>query len=135
MIQKFVDRYMARKHELQAKYEAARKCDDDGCPQYGWKPSYREIVQDVVRLLDSDADYGSPDPERVHMIDDGNYQGTLVFVVGADGYQPCDYWYTLVSYGSCSGCDTLEAAETVEEIMTLSLHVLQQGLKKMGGDE
>jgi len=110
--------------------------------------SYSDIVKAVVTMLHDEDDYGSIDPERIHSIDDGDYQGTLVFVIGASGYQPSDYWYVKVGYGSCSGCDTLEAItegdygheseeeaqawkkEAVDGLMTLALHVLQ-GLKKI----
>ena len=54
-------------------------------------------------------EYGDPDPNRIHEIDDGDYQGTLVYVIAAKDYQPDDYWYVKIGYGSCSACDTLEA--------------------------
>ncbi|HSH24992.1 MAG TPA: hypothetical protein VLA13_05585, partial [Massilibacterium sp.] len=91
---------------------------------------------------DEDDYSGTPDPERIHSIDDGDYEGTLVFVIAEKGYQPHEYWYVRVWYGSCSGCDTLQRLEgrgdeiPVEEVkgyMTLSLHVIQQ-LKAMGGE-
>lgn len=43
-------------------------------------------------------------------IDDGDYQGTLVYLIPFDTYQPSegDYLMTYVGYGSCSGCDTLQ---------------------------
>lgn len=84
--------------------------------------------------------YGTPNPECIHEIDDGEYQGTLLFVIPADGYQPYDYWYVKVNYGSCSGCDTLMAIlegdygdtidEKVDSLFTLALHIVQ-GLKKI----
>ena len=47
---------------------------------------------------------------RMTRIDDGEYQGVLLFVVPFNTYQPCEWEYlmTAVSYGSCSGCDTLQ---------------------------
>ena len=67
-----------------------------------------------------------------------------MFVIAARGYQPSDYWYVKISYGSCSGCDTLEAIraysddpptpEQIDDYLTLALHIVQ-GLKKMGDDE
>jgi hypothetical protein len=115
-----------------------------------WRASppgeYKDIVRAVVRLVADDNDSSTPDPERVHQIDDGNYQGTLVFVIGATGYQPSDYWYVRVSYGSCSGCDTMEAIRSdggwdeppsesqLDRFLTLALHVVQQ-FKAMGGYE
>jgi hypothetical protein len=107
--------------------------------------SYVDIVKSVVSVITDDSDYGDHnlDPDRIHEIDDGSYQGTLVYIIGAKGYQPSDYWYVKVNYGSCSGCDTLEAIrdysddtpsdEQINDYLTLSLHIVQ-GLKKMGDD-
>ena len=99
--------------------------------------SYKDVVAAVVQMLhDASAEYEKPDPQRIHEIDDGNYQGTLVYVIGATGYQPDKYWYVKVSYGSCSGCDTLKAIcgyqngkpteRQVGEYMTLALHIVQR---------
>ena len=105
--------------------------------------NYGDIVKAVVEAIRGENKYDSPDPERIHEIDDGDYQGTLVYVIGDGGYQPNDYWYVKVFYGSCSGCDTLEAIRgyqsdlptesQIEDYMTLALHIVQ-GLKKMGDD-
>lgn len=104
--------------------------------------NYRDIVYNVIsNITEEEYEDFSPDPERIHQIDDGNYQGTLVFVISAKGYTPSNYWYCMVDYGSCSGCDTLEgirnydegkpSEEQIREYMLLSLHIVQ-GLKKMG---
>ena len=106
--------------------------------------SYREIVALVVgEIAERMSGYVVPDKNRVEEIDHGDYQGTLVYVIGGTGYQPDDYWYVRVSYGSCSGCDTLESirgysddAPTDEQVggyMTLALHIVQ-GMKKMDGE-
>ena len=104
--------------------------------------SYKDIVKAVVTVLDAGG-YNDPDPDRIHEINDGDYQGTLLYVIGAKGYQPGTYWYVKVGYGSCSGCDTLEAIrgytdepateEQINDYMTLALHIVQ-GLKLMGDD-
>ena len=108
--------------------------------------AYIDVVRTVIRNITDDQDWGAfcPDPERIHQIDDGDYQGTLVFVIGAQGYQPSNYWYVKVNYGSCSGCDTLQAIreysdekptdDQANQYLTLALHIVQ-GLKKMGDDE
>ena len=99
-------------------------------------PSYESMLKksvEIIRDSDSDWPYGEePDPSRIHRIDDGDYQGTLVFVIGSSDYQPDRYWVTKVSYGSCSGCDSLEAAigwsedsHDFEALYTLALHMLQ----------
>lgn len=132
MITQFVSRFMTHKDELRAKFRHKRP----------W--SYLDIVRGVVEVITT-AEYGeyAPDPERIHSIDDGNHQGTLVFIIAEKGYQPFTYYYLRVAYGSCSGCDTLQAArnlgdwndvtpssEELEACMMLALHVVQ-GIKKM----
>jgi hypothetical protein len=101
---------------------------------------YEEIVREVIKVLGDEDRYGTPDPEHIHIINDGNYQGTLIFVIPEGGYQPDRYWYVKVGYGSCSGCDTLQAIQgwedpiseqEVDDTMMLALHIVQ-GLKEMG---
>ena len=132
----FVNRFLSNKESLRETF--AKK-----------SLAYAELVEAVIRVVsDPDADdYANPqpDPERIHVINDGDYQGTLLFVIGDTGYQPSDYWYVKISYGSCSGCDTLEGVgwwgdeeaateEQVDDYMTLALHIVQ-GLKKLGNDD
>lgn len=129
VIQEFVDRFMAKKPELEAKFREAH-------------PSgYIDIVRAVVEVVTTDA-YDDIDPSRIHEIDDGDCEGTLLFAIAAKGYHPSDYWSVFVSYGSCSGCDTLQAIwsdasddeptdDQVSQYMTLALHIVQ-GLKKIG---
>lgn len=71
---------------------------------------YDDLVKGVIKILHKHCEGGvRPDPNLVHQIDDGGHSGTLVFVIGDDdGYAPDTYWYLTISYGSCSGCDTLE---------------------------
>lgn len=100
--------------------------------------NYIDIVKVVIEAVHDG--YGSPNPENIHEIDDGDYQGTLLFVIPSDNYQPYIYWYVKVDYGSCSGCDTLMAIlegdfgntidEKVNSLFTLALHIIQ-GLKRM----
>lgn len=132
IIQRFADRFIDRT-------EAIRAALAEMHPQ-----TYEDLVRLVVtHITDPEGCGTEPDPSRVHSIDDGDYQGTLVFVVGATGYQPDNYWYVKVSYGSCSGCDTLEAIGNygddpptemqLDEYMTLALHVVQ-GLRSMDSE-
>lgn len=102
--------------------------------------SYEQLVKWVIEMINPLDEYDLPDPKRITEIDQGDYQGTLVYVIGATGYQPHDYWYVRVWYGSCSGCDTLQAIgeyshekpteKQINEYMTLALHIVQR-LKKM----
>lgn len=143
MIEAFTKRWFERNHMVREQFEAA------------FPDSYTDILKAVVTMLHDEDEYNSPDPKRIHEIDEGDYQGTLVYVIGCTGYQPSTYWYVKVYYGSCSGCDTLERIredatdwednwnervddqrkkEGVDQLMTLALHIVQ-GLKEMGEDE
>ena len=127
MIKDFVRAFDANRSKLREGMAAERPKD------------YDDIVKRVVGIL-ADEDRG-PDPDRITAIDHGDYQGTRVFIIAASGYQPSDYWYVKIGYGSCSGCDTFEAIEgyggdpltdaQLDQYMTLALHVVQ-GLKAMG---
>lgn len=100
---------------------------------------YFDIVKTVIKAVHDG--YGTPDPDKIHVIDDGDYQGTLVYVIPEKCYQPSDYWYVRIYYGSCSGCDTLQGIlydnddfETkVNGLFTLALHIVQR-LRKMDND-
>ena len=94
-------------------------------------PDYLDLLRLTVTRLAEHIEYDAPDPSRVTMIDHGDYQGTLFFVVSASGHHPNEVYVTHVGYGSCSGCDTLEwvrdepAAERPGHWMTLCLHMVQ----------
>lgn len=101
--------------------------------------SYEGLLQGALKIMFPDSGYDEPDPDKIHCIDDGHYQGTLVFLVPEKCYQPNTYWVFKVSYGSCSGCDTLQAIHNygddpptekeVEEYFTLILHMIQSAKK------
>jgi len=119
MIQEFVDIFMEKKDSLQESFKVRPPLN------------YKDLVVRTVEILRDEDYYPNPDPSRVHQIDDGDYQGTLVFVIGAENYQPNIYWVVKVAYGSCSGCDTLERIKKcsdtpAEDFTTLALHIVQQ---------
>ena len=100
---------------------------------------YKQIVEKLFELCITNADehYGF-NIERMTVIDDGDYQGTKLFIIPKDTYQPSvdDYITTHTYYGSCSGCDTLQSIcgydyglpteEQVKLYMTLALHLVQK---------
>lgn len=137
MIKEFVERFDANRANLREKFKSYYKTDGYS----RWEIGYKDIVREVIDVIKGEG-YEKPDPERIHEIDDGDYQGTLLYVIAADNYQPDIYWYVKVGYGSCSGCDTLlyitECEENIEQVlddlMTLALHIVQ-GLHKMDGEE
>ncbi len=134
MIQEFVSAWGKRKTDLENYFRKT--------PQ-GQYDSYETLVKLIFQFV-INAEIAEKcgmteyDINRLHVIDDGNYQGTLLFIIPKDMYQPSadDYVITTVSYGSCSGCDTLLSISRYEEgipneqqvkdYMTLCLHLLQR---------
>ena len=106
--------------------------------------SYLSILKAIVKTILPDENISS----EIIEIDHGEYQGTLIFILHKEEYQPSesDYFITSVSYGSCSVCDTLQAIsvyhddmlpteEQVGEYMSLALHMVQKmkSLKELDG--
>ncbi len=128
MIKDFVQRFMNNKHKLKDVWK-------DKHPE-----NYGEIVRETIKLIVTDS-YGEPDIDNITVINQGDYQGTLVYVIPEKTYQPDTYWYVKIFYGSCSGCDTLQGIcdysdnvpneEQLKDYETLCLHVIQK-LRVMG---
>lgn len=108
--------------------------------------SYKTLVELVVKhiLNDEDNKWKSQtwDDTNITLIDDGDYQGTQLFLIPTKIYQPgpYDYLLTYADYGSCSVCDTLEGIqsihygekptdEQVSDYMLLCLHLVQRMVK------
>ena len=82
---------------------------------------YKDLVKlsfEVVYNNDLPFEDYVADVERIHEIDDGDYQGTLLYLIPCDRYQPEAYEYlmTYVGYGSCSGCDALQSIQMYTQI-------------------
>lgn len=79
---------------------------------------YNDLVKltfDTIYNADTDvSDYPKLDLEKITIIDDGDYQGTLLFLIPFDTYQPSEYEYimTFIGYGSCSCCDALQGVQS-----------------------
>lgn len=107
---------------------------------------YIDLVKLVIEniLNDSEDKYERWDMEEITEIDQGDYQGTKLFIFHRYSYQPNggDYMITEVGYGSCTVCDTLQSIQwddydyeepnkeptegQVKDYMTLCLHLIQQ---------
>lgn len=131
MIKEFIDKWEKNKQNVEYYFKTTRQ---------GQYSSYEDIVKllfDEVINIDEDEE-NKFDTENILVIDDGDYQGTQIFILHKNCYQPNvrDYVYTNTYYGSCSGCDTLLGIsdyengipneEQVQEYMTLVLHLLQK---------
>jgi len=126
MIKELVNRYMENKDNLKKVFAQSHQVN------------YNEIVNNVFKLLKNNDSF-NVDLKKLRQIDDGDYQGTLLYLIPRDCYQPDGYWYVKVGYGSCSGCDTLEdikdyefnsipSKEQVKQYMQLALNIVQ-GIK------
>lgn len=103
MIKKLVEKWEANKGELESNLRSNTNLN---------KCNYSDLVKIA---FDSIVNTGENDQilnvGNIHQIDDGDYQGTLVFLIPGDTYQPGheEYLMTYVYYGSCSGCDLLQS--------------------------
>ena len=136
MVDKFTKKWYENKDKLQNYFETNTINNYD---------SYEQLVKAVLKYIINDGmenyhklDYEAIQIDKLVSIDYGDYQGTLIFVFPEYTYQPStsETYYTFVDYGSCSGCDTLQGILTcyydelptegmVKELMTLSLHLIQ----------
>ena len=127
MIKEIVERWEKNKGNLRAHITKEGKSYESK----GYEGLLKDIINIVLNDDESEFHEMDYDAERVTIINDGDYQGTLIFVFPYDTYQPMasEYLYTSVGYGSCSGCDTWEAAVMgdifVDDMMTLALHMIQ----------
>ena len=124
MNKKIIDSWYLHKDELENYFKTTRQEEYD---------SYEKLVKLIVEYFLPN--YNS---KEITVIDDGDYQGTEIFLIHEDVYQPGveDYLYTHNYYGSCSGCDTLlsiseyqdglPTEEQVKDYMTLCLHLIQK---------
>lgn len=139
MIQEIVKKWDERKNNLESYFRSAKQ---------GGLLSYTDIVTKTFELVINDPEnsrYENYDITKITVIDDGDYQGTQIFIIPKDTYQPSigDYLITNTYYGSCSGCDTLQSIlgytdepfteEQIKDLMTLALHLIQR-LKILGSD-
>lgn len=98
------------KNKNKLKSELSSRTDLNNC-------EYIDLVKMVAKIIFAGVgDYNSWDYENITEIDNGDYQGTLLFLIPKKCCQPdeADYLMTYVGYGSCSGCDTLKAIRNWE---------------------
>lgn len=131
MIKEFIDYWYKDKHVLE---EYFKTCENHVYLEY---EDLVKLVFDRVINPNLSSKFSLSD---MTVIDDGNYQGTQIFILHIDTYQPCvtEYIYTNTYYGSCSVCDTLQGIQAfsyagdvptekqVQEYMLLCLHLLEK---------
>lgn len=137
MIKDYVDAWNENKDKLEKYFKKTKQ------EKY---ETYRDIVEQLIKIVINPyivKKYGEFSDKRLDVdnmkyIDDGDYQGTSIYIIPEQTYQPDvdNYVYTNNYYGSCSGCDTLlaiscyqsgiPAPKQVEGYMTIALHLLQK---------
>lgn len=131
MIQELILQWEENKHKLEEYFRTTKQ---------GEYHTYEQIVRKIFELCLTKADDRGNgfDISKMTVIDDGDYQGTKIFIIPKDTYQPIasEYVVTNTYYGSCSGCDTLQSISDydydlptegqVKEYMTLALHLVQK---------
>lgn len=104
--------------------------------------NYLDLVKATFSTIyNEEEDYLSLniDVKKITEIDNGDYQGTLLYILPFSNYQPSetDYFMTYVYYGSCSCCDTLQHIKSlgdweqefpneaqINDLMKLCEHIL-----------
>ena len=141
MIKEFVDAWNANKDNLENYFRATIQ------DEYStYCNILKATIEKVINLyLSENARFPMSEGltlSNVTEIDDGEYQGTLIFLIPFNTYQPDieDYIVFSVYYGSCSVCDTLQSIqamsrtdywdslpieEQVKDYMRLALHMVQ----------
>lgn len=130
MIKYLIDQWEENKNKLEEYFKTTKQEDYS---------SYKQILIKLFEICLPKADeYSVFDLSKMTVINDGDYQGTEIFIIPRETYQPSieDYVVTHNSYGSCSGCDTLQSISQYEDglpdkeqingYMTIALHLVQR---------
>lgn len=133
MLTDFVEAWNENKDKLEKYFKNTKQEKYDE-----YEKILKQLVEIVINPYLSNKRYKTLDIKKIRIIDDGDYQGTQIYIIPFDLYQPDveDYVYTNNYYGSCSGCDTLlsisnyqegiPTPKQVEGYMTIALHLLQK---------
>jgi len=107
--------------------------DIDGC-------DYKSLVKLAIdKIMNDDSTITQWDIDHITEIDNGDYQGTLLYLIPEKTYQPSEFEYLMacVGYGSCSGCDTLQSIQCgcgseegkINDYMTLCRDIISTIIK------
>lgn len=130
MIKEFIFPWWENKDNMERYFRSIQKIES-----LEYKDIVKALVENVLNV-DAGEKYYKISTD-IHVIDDGDWQGTQIFIVHNDTYQPDlkDYFFANNYYGSCSGCDTLMSItkysdepateEQIKELMTLAFDLLR----------
>lgn len=144
MIKEYIEKFRTNKHLLREYFASTDQ------NEYGdYLAILKKIIEICIYEKYTDDEF---DTDRITEIDDGDYSGTLLYLIPRDMYEPAEYDYltTWVDYGSCCVCDTLQAIQSrssnykspwlptekqVDEYMTLALHMVEHMEWFRGGNK
>lgn len=100
---------------------------------------YKDLVEFLFTLVinpavsEMDDFWNGFDIDDITEINNGSYQGTLIYIIPRDTYSPDehDYIYTFIDYGSCTVCDALQNAQSdekescIKKMIMISLHIIE----------
>lgn len=141
MVKEFCKAWEANKGNLE---EYFRTHTQDNYDSYD---ALVKLLFDIVINPSMKSDYYRFRTDDMTVLDHGEWQGTLIFILHMNCYQPSvdEYVYTSMGYGSCSGCDTLQgihnygtelpSEQQIKDYMTLCLHLLQRCNYMVHGEE
>lgn len=130
MIKEFVEKWDKYKENLENYFRNTRQEE-----YQDYKDIVKALFENVINKDETDS-WNKFNLKEMTLIDDGDYQGTQIFIIPLDVYQPntSNYVVTNTYYGSCSGCDALMAIqdyevglpneEQIKDYMELALHLL-----------
>lgn len=109
-------RWAENESQLRKRFE---NMSDDELNRLSYKNLVEYICEDIINTFYDDTKYFTGPTvltDRITEIDDGDYTGTLLYVIPFDVCTPChnEYFMTYVEYGSCSGCDILQSIYYME---------------------
>ena len=127
MIQKYINAFQENKSKL----------GKELMQELGDYLSYQTLLKLTIETaINPELDEHSKlDTDNITHIDNGHYQGTEIYVVAEDTYQPStnEHIFTHNFYGSCSGCDVLLSAlhgtdqkEKKEKLLKICLHLVER---------
>lgn len=132
MITEIIQKWEENKHKLEEYFKTTK--------QEAYQ-SYENILRKIFELCINVSDINDENfnLDKLYVIGDDGYSGTIIFIIPINTYSPDldDYIITNTYYGSCSGCDTLLSIshhndevvpneEQLKEYMTLALHLVQK---------
>ena len=89
----------------------------------GLTPDRDVFLEEILKIA-----YGTVN-NRLYfqLVDFGDWQGTLIAVFSeGNNYQPSVYQthYAVLEYGSCSGCDSILAAASIDDLCTIAKDIV-----------